>query len=566
MPDPMSRLPFARLPYKRPNLDDLVAQGRRSRLILRIALSQHAAENAVLDFDAALTGFKTMAAIAHIRHDQSLDDAFYMQEQAFFDETAAQVLAVERQFNQSLLKSRHAAHLGERFGSMLLIRAENSDRLVNAKVQSQIAEENRLASRYEADLAEPDVRLNGARLSLSQLGPYLQSPDRDVRRSAHLAVSDFFSRRGDRFDQTFDQLVKLRDSIARGLGFRRFTELGYRRMERFDYGREQVESFREAIERYIVPMTVEIRRLQRRRLGVDRLFHYDLPCLFPFGNPVCQVEPAKIAQTAERLFVDLFGQAPSFFTKLSDRGFLDLVARPNKTGGGYCETVHDAGLPFILMNASDTPQDVTTLMHESGHAYASMEAFEKARLSLCHSPSLDVCEIHSTALEYLSYPLMTPFFGEDAEDYTLMHMTESLLFLPYACQVDEYQHRIYDEPDLRVDQRHEIWRELERKYQPYLEYEDDEYFEGGRAWHKKAHIFVDPFYYIDYAIAQVSAMELWMIAQEDKDDAISRYTTLCRSGGTAPFGELLRSSNISSPFSTDTIKKIAYKASQFLEL
>lgn len=566
MATPMTRLPFGKLPYERASLDSLRAQARRSRLTLRIAVSQNAAENAILAFDKELSSFRTMATIARIRHDKAVDDPVFVKEQDFYDEAEAEVMQIERQVYQALLKCRHAGFLGERFGQMLIRRAENSDTLINSKVIGLIAEENKLASQYQSEMAEPAVAYEGSALSLAQIEPNLQNPDREVRQKAHAAVSEFFKTRSDRFDQIFDQLVKTRDSIARGLGMRRFTELGYRRMERFDYGRAEVESLRDSVFRYIVPLTVEIRRLQRRRLGLDRLYHYDLPCLFPQGNPVCRVEPAKLSATAERIFEDLLGQSPSFFRRLSERGFLDLLARPNKTGGGYCSTVLDAQLPFILMNASSTPQDITTLMHEAGHAFASIASFSEPRLSSCHQPSLDICEIHSTAMEFLTYPLMEPFFEADAEDYALMHMTESLLFLPYSCQVDEYQHRIYDDPSLTPAQRHEVWRSLEAKYQPSLEYEEDEYFFSGSAWHKKEHIFVSPFYYIDYCIAQIAAMELWTLSREDKDEAIQRYNRLCQAGGSAPFSELLRTAGLSSPFSPDTIKKIAYQACVFLEL
>lgn len=566
MPTQLSQLSFAKLPYLRPNLADLRSQARRSRLILRIASNQLAAEKAIQDFDNALASFRTMAVIARIRHDQALDNPTLKQEQTFFDEAEAEVLQIERQVYQALLKSRHAAHMGELFGMMLLRRAENSDSLINARVVNLIADENKLASTYQTEMAEPAIAYDGKLLSLAQIEPFLQSPVREIRRTAHVAISLFFKERSERFDQIFDQLVVTRDRIARGLGLRRFTDLGYRRMERMDYGRAEVEALRDSVVRYIVPLTVEIRRLQRRRLGIDRMYHYDLPCLFPQGNPVCLIEPEKLAQTADKLFADLFGQTPSFFHSLSERGFLDLLARPNKTGGGYCTTVYDARLPFILMNASSTPQDVTTLMHEAGHACASITSFTVPRLSCCHQPSLDICEIHSTAMEYLTYPFMDRFFGEDAEDYTLMHMTEGLLFLPYGCMVDEFQHRIYDEPSLTSAQRHQIWRSLEEKYQPYLEYEADEYFAAGCAWHKKEHIFAVPFYYIDYCIAQLASLEIWMLSREKKGEAIKRYESLCQAGGSAPFGELLRTAGLSSPFSADTIKRIAYQACAFLAL
>lgn len=566
MPGAMARLPFDALAYERPSLDTLLTAARRSRLMLRLAVSQNAAAHAVENFDSALAAWRSQAAIAQIRHDQAIDDPFYQKEQAFFDEAGAQVLAFEREINEAVSKSRHAASLTERFGPMLLKRAENSCSLVSADATGFIAEENRLASECLDILAEPAVIYDGQSLPLTQMEPFLQVPDREVRRSAHAAVSEFFARRADSLDQRFARLVQTRTSLARKLGFRSFTELGYKRMERFDYGRAEVETLRDAIVTYIVPLTVEIRRLQRRRLGVDHLYHYDLPCLTPAGNPACKVPPEQLARTAGRIFESLFGQSPSFLHTLERRRFLDLRARPGKAGGGYCQTILEARLPFIFMNASATHDDVTTLMHECGHAYASLASLSENRLAALHAPALDICEVHSTALEFLSYPYMNAFFGEEAEAYALLHMTQSLLFLPYACLVDEFQHAVYDDPGLSPAQRNALWRLLEQKYQPAVEYEDGEHFATGRAWHKKAHIFDAPFYYIDYAIAQLCALELWNQAVAKPKKAVENYTRLCKAGGTASFTDLLKTAGLSSPLTLDSIKKLAYQTSRFLDL
>lgn len=566
MPSAMARQPFESIPYERPNLESLLTAARRSRLMLRLAVNQNGAARAIEDFDTALATWRSAAAVAQIRHDQAIDDPFYQQEHAFFDEAGAQVLGFEREIYEAVSKSRHGATLTERFGPMLMQRAENSRLLVSSEVTGLIAEENRLASESLDLLSEAAVLYDGQSLTLDQMAPWLQNPDRDVRREAHAAVSAFFAWRADNLDLRFDHLVQTRTSIARKLGFTSFTELGYRRMERFDYGRAEVESLREAIVHYIVPLTVEIRRLQRRRLGLDHLYHYDLPCLTSQGNPTVKVAPELLARTAGKLFEGMFEQSPSFLHNLERRHFLDLQARSGKSGGGYCQTILDARLPFIFMNASGTYDDISTLMHECGHAYASVASLCERKLSSLHQPALDICELHATALEFLTYPGMDAFFGDEAETYTLLHMTQSLLFLPYACLVDEFQHRVYDEPDLTMDERNAIWRELEQKYQPTVDYETDEHFASGRAWHQKEHIFTSPFYYIDYAIAELCALELWIQSRAKPKQAIENYIRLCKAGGSSTFSDLLQSAKLKSPFALDSIKTIAYQTSAFLDL
>lgn len=566
MSNEIKRLSFSEIPYERPVLEDLLTVTRRSRLMLRLAINPTGAARALEDFDAALAEWRSLAAIVQIRHDQAIGDPFYLKEQAFFDENNAQVQNLERDIYDALSKNRHGAALSERYGSMLMQRAQQARHLTSPEVTGLIAEENRLASECMNLKSEAEVDFNGRFLNLEQMEPYLQDPDREIRRGAHAAVSSFYAARAESFDELFDRLVHTRTEIAQKLGFPSFTELGYLRMERFDYGRAEVEAFRELIVSYIVPVATEIRRLQRRRLGVERLYHYDLPCLAPQGNPVNKVAPAQLAQTAGKVFRLLFDKSPSFLYSLDRRRFMDLEARPGKAGGGYCETIHSAELPFIFMNASSTHEDVTTLMHECGHAYASIASLSERRLTVLHQPSLDICELHSTAMEYLTYPYMDQFFGEEAEAYTLLHMSQSLLFLPYACLVDEFQHHVYDQPELSPEARNELWRELERKYQPELEYREDEHFASGRAWQKKEHIFAAPFYYIDYALAQIGALQFWIQARRKPKKVLEKYSALCAAGGELTFNELLELAGLESPFKPAAFKRVAYQASSFLDL
>ena len=170
-------------------------------------------------------------------------------------------------------------------------------------------------------------------------------------------------------------------------------------------------------------------------------------------------------------------------------------------------------------------------------------------------------------MEFMSYPFMEMFYGEKAEQYRELHMTQALLFLPYGCMVDEYQHIVYDDPDMTPEQRHQVWKDLEKKYQPFNNYGDQMPFhEMGGAWMKKDHIFTTPFYYIDYCLSQICALELWDESRVDMKSALAKYNDLCSMGGSDTFLSLLKSARLESPFNTDVIKRLAYSTAEFLNL
>ena len=219
------------------------------------------------------------------------------------------------------------------------------------------------------------------------------------------------------------------------------------------------------------------------------------------------------------------------------------------------------------MNGNGTADDVATIIHEGGHAYAAIRSADSSPFVECQSPTLETCEIHSTAMEYMSYPYMDIFYKDNADLYRQLHMTQGILFLPYGCMVDEFQHLVYDNPDMGIDDRHKAWRYLEEKYQPFINYDDKLPFHKiGGAWQKKDHIFTTPFYYIDYCLSQICALELWQESTLDMKSALHKYNELCVAGGNDTFLNLIKNAGIDSPFETDTIKKIAYSCSKFLEL
>ena len=559
---------FRDLKYTRPDLDKFTEIIKNARLRLMTAKTIEAADEALGEYEIAISSFDTQYALCQILHDLDTSNEFYNDEIEFFDEASARVQELSSALLSGLLTSPCAESLKAKYGPMIFRKAKNQKEIISSEIIDDLTEESRLENEYSQKQSEAEIPFKKKNLNLSLIQPYLQSTDRNVRRESHIALDRYYMSRKETYDKIYDDLVNVRTAAAQKLGYNNFTELGYKRMERYDYSREDVAAFRDNIKKYIVPLTQQIRKLQQERLGVDRLMFHDLPCLFAEGNPTPVVSKDTYEEAAGQFFRTMFGATPSFFDVLSEHGYTDLLSRPVKSTGGYCMYLEDYCIPFIFMNGNGTFDDVATVVHEGGHAYAALQGAESSPFVECLSPTLETCEIHSTSMEYMSYPFMDIFYGKQAEQYCELHMTDGLLFLPYGCMVDEFQHIIYDNPHMTPDERHEIWKMLEQTYQPFINYDENDtpFHALGGAWMKKDHIFTTPFYYIDYCLSQICALELWDESRTEIKEALEKYNTLCQLGGSDTFLNLIKRSGLESPFKLDVIKRLAFKCASFLNL
>ena len=567
MSDDQMKMPkFSEIEYKRPSVEQFRECAMSTRLKLMAARDADVVESSIMTFQREMSAFDTAFTICMIRHDLDTADPFWNEEMDFFDENYPVISDLSAGVYTALLHSEIRDELEERFGAMIFRKTQNQRDIVSSEVLEDLAEESSLENDYSQILSEADIVFKGRHQTLSTMTPYLESTDREVRKKAHKAVSDYYAGQKEKFDEIYDNMVRIRTTIARKLGFSDFVELGYKRVERYDYDPQKVKEFRDNVVKYIVPITSEIRRLQKKRLDLDKLYYYDLPCLFVNGNPKPNIPMEEYFSVGSEMFGKMFDKRPSFFQVLGEHDFMDLFSRQNKATGGYCASLLDYGIPYILMNANHTADDIATMVHESGHAYAALRSIDSSQFIECLSPTLEACEIHSTAMEYMTYPYMEMFFGEQADSYRQQHMTLAILFLPYGCLVDEFQHVVYSNPDMTPQERHAAWRELEKKYQPDIDYDGDPFFEPGGAWMKKEHIFTSPFYYIDYCLAQVCALQIWSISRKNRKKAMTIYEHLCAAGGTKTLIDLVESAGLESPFSLDVMKKLAYQVCDYLDL
>jgi M3 family oligoendopeptidase len=326
-------------------------------------------------------------------------------------------------------------------------------------------------------------------------------------------------------------------------------------MERFDYGPEQAAAFRRQIREIVTPAVEKLRERQRKRLGLDRLFFYDETLLFPEGNPSPIGTTEELVEKAQAMYREMSPETGEFFDFMVKYRLFDLKTRPGKHMGGYMASIPAYKAPFIFSNFNGTSADVDVLTHEAGHAFQGYLSMRSIPVRMIQGSTAEVSEIHSMTMEHFTYPWMESFFGDKAEDYVTGHLVGSLAVLPYMASVDEFQHRVYEKPDMDAIDRRRTWREIEKAYMPWRDYDGEPFLEEGGFWMQKQHIFLYPFYYIDYALAQMGASYLYGLSRTDPEKAWKDYLTLLKAGGTKSYFELLSLAGIPNPFEEGNVEK-----------
>ena len=506
----------------------------------------------------------TMITLVSIRHSINTADDFYDKENDYCDEISPLLYGFTTDFYEALVTSKFRKELEDKYGKFLFDQAECSLKTFNEEVIPQLQEENKLSSKYDKLIASAKIPFDGEERTLSQMAPYTQSKDRNIRKDAAKKVAEFFSAHKNDFDEIYDKLVKVRTEIAHKLGFKNYVELAYARLRRLDYNAQDVAGYRKQVLENIVPLHSELRERQAKRLGIDKLKFYDEPIKFNSGNADPHGDPEWILNHGKTMYRELSKETDEFFTFMTENNLLDLLSKKGKNSGGYCTYIPDYKSPFIFANFNGTAHDVDVLTHEAGHAFQVYESREYEVPEYVW-PSYEACEIHSMSMEFLTWPWMGLYFENDEDKYKFIHLSEALLFIPYGVTVDEFQHWVYENPEATPEERRNKWLETEKKYLPTRDYGEIDELKEGIFWFRQGHIFGTPFYYIDYTLAQVCAFQFWIKSRENREKAWEEYLNLCRLGGSKPFFELMKAANLKNPFNEGTIASVIPKIREFLD-
>ena len=552
--------------YKYEHLDLEKIKGEFSELIGSFEKAENV-EGQIEAFDKIIklrNHIETMQTLVSIRHSIDTNDEFYDKENEYMDEISPILFGFTNDFYKALVNSKFKDKLIKKYGKLLFDLAENTLKVFSNEIIPDAQEENRLSSKYSKLIASAKIDFDGKELNLSQMVPYTQSKDRNVRIEAAKKVAQFFAENQEEFDNIYDSLVKVRTKMAQKMGYKNYVEFGYKQLSRLEYDAKMVEGYRKQVLENIVPLHTELRKRQEKRLGVEKLRFYDEAIKFNSGNADPHGSPEWILSHGKTMYKELSKETDEFFTFMTENNLLDLLSKKGKMSGGYCTYIPEHKAPFIFANFNGTAHDIDVLTHEAGHAF---QVYQSRNFDVPEYlwPTYEACEIHSMSMEFLTWPWMNLFFENDTDKYKFIHLSEALLFIPYGVTVDEFQHWVYENPEVTPQERREKWLEIEKKYLPTRDYGEVNELKNGIFWFRQGHIFSSPFYYIDYTLAQVCAFQFWIKSREDREKAWQDYLNLCKLGGSKSFFQLMKSANLKNPFEEGTLAAVIPKIKEYLD-
>ena len=557
---------FNEMTYTRPDIDALLARCRELAAKAAAAPDGDALVRLYYEQSEAFAEYNTAANLANIHYTCDTRDAYWKAEQDFFDANGPAVTNASVEISRAFLANPHVDVLTAKFGTTCVAGMKNAvlgmdDRTV--ELQQQF---NALVSRYQQIYGGALVELDGKQLTIPQLGPYKEDLDPAVRRAAYEAEAGYFDAHRAELDELYGEIVKNLNAQARVMGYHDYSELSYVRMNRIGYGPEEIRKFRDQVANDVVPQLQKVMAMRAKRTGIARPTFTDLPIMFKDGNPKPIPGYKARMDAARTMYHELSPETAEFIDFMQDNELFDVESRPGKMSGGYMTSLPSYKAPFIFANWNNTSGDVDVLTHECGHAFEGYVAERDPAIPAdLECPGMESAEIHSMAMEFLTAPWHHLLFGRDTDKYALLHAEDSFVFLAYGCEVDEFQHIMYQNPDLTPDERNAEWLKLEKKYRPWIDFDNLPFYGRGAGWQRQLHIYECPFYYIDYCLSTMAALQFFLLSLTDHKDAWARYLRLVRRAGMASYTELLETAGLKVPFEEGSIKGIAQQMTDWLE-
>lgn len=552
--------------YERPDYDLIANKTKEYASKIEDSNSIDEVIKLIDEFNVLMGHYDTMCVIASIRNSIDTNDKFYEEEQDVYSEKAPIVENAYNIMEKVLVNHKLRKELEKHYGSHWFKTMEVSLKAFDEKIMDDLVIENKLCIKYTKLLASCKIEYDGKVNNLSQLGKYTESLDGKVRKEAYELINQFLFTHQSELDDIYDDLVKVRTKMAQKMGYKNFIELGYARMGRTDYDEKMVSNYRKQVLDDLVPLDLEIFKRQEKRTGIVNPKFYDLSLKFNDGNPKPIGDAKTLVEKAHKMYSEMSNETKEFFEFMMEHDLMDLESKTGKAGGGYCTYIFDYKSPFIFSNFNGTSGDVDVLTHEAGHAFMAYLASKTLKNPNLLWPTSEACEIHSMSMELFAYPWMESFFGSKANDYIISHTEDALIFIPYGVCVDHFQHLVYENYDCSKEERRNMWKKLEKMYTPWRNMEGLDAFATGGFWQRQHHIYESPFYYIDYTLAQVCALEFYLNSLDDKDKSWSNYLKLCKLGGTKSFLELLNSVDLVSPFEDGCLKNVTSKVKKVIKL
>lgn len=562
----MEEFKFEELEYVRPDFEGAKKVWEKATEQIKSAKSYAEVKEAMKSVEEMECHLQTLVTICNIRNTLDTTDEFYEKEIEYIQNTYPTIVETGTEYNKAILESSFKKDIEAEYGKEVLVSMQREVDSFNPALVPFMQKEGELTTRYQKMMATAQIPFRGETYNLYGIEKFFEHPDRQTRKEAFKAYSDFYHGNEAELEEIFAELITVRNEMGKALGDENFIPLGYKQQGRSDYGQEEVASFREQVRKEIVPLCEKLYKAQAKRIGVDEIKAYDEKFVFPDGNAEPAGDDDYMIEQARKMYHDMSPETGEFIDFMIDHHLMDLKNKANKASTGYMTYLQDYKAPYVFSCFNHTIFDMQVLSHELGHAFAGYQAMRHQPIMAYYSESTDIAEIHSMSMEQFAYPYAEQFFGKDADKYRFAHLQEAITFVPFGVAVDEFQHIVYAHPELTPKERTYEWHKLEEKYMPWRKYEDDEFMERGGYWYHKLHIFLYPFYYINYTLTTMGAMEFKKRYEEDKEQAWKDYLNLCNAGGSKSYLELLKVANLSVPFEEGSVAKaISYAKKILLE-
>lgn len=556
---------FKDMPYTR--VDKEEARKIFKSIIEEAKSAQSAEEQFAIHkkYYAIMDKIDSQKTLAIVRYYVDTTDEFYEKETEYYDEFIPEVDGLSVEYQKVLFDSPYRKEMEAIIGPVAFKNMEISFKAFDDKLIPLMQEENALVTKYDKLIASAKIEWEGDILNLSLMRPFLTNQDREVRKKAWEKYSVYFEENEKELDRIYDELVKNRTTQAKVMGYENYVELGYYKMNRNCYSKTEVETFRNQVKKTWVPFVAKLNEKRKQRLGLDQLSFIDEGVYFLNGNPKPTGNPEEIMAAGQKMYSELSEETKEFFDFMIENELFDVLGRKNKKAGGFMTYIREHRSPFIFANFCGTSSDVDVITHECGHAFQGYISGQDP-IQEHADITMETAEVHSMSMEYFTEGWMDLFFGERSQDYLRMHLEDAAAFIPYGCMVDEFQHIVYEHPEMTPQERKKTWSQLEKEYKPHLDYGDNKYFGEGGFWQKQGHIYGTPFYYIDYCIAQSCAFQYKTWMDDDFKAAWDSYVKLCNLSASNFFTNMITEVGLKSPFEDGCIKSLVEKLEQQLKM
>lgn len=417
-------------------------------------------------------------------------------------------------------------------------------------------EEARLGQQYQKLSGALTVQFRGEEKTLVQMSRFQEDPDRSVRNETWELVARRRMQEAEKFEDIFDQLLKLREQIARNAGFSNYRDYAFRARGRFDYTAGNCREFHESIEQEVMPAVRDLHSERCEKLGLNKLRPWDLAVDSQNRQPLQPfTEVSRLVEGSVQIFREIDPELGRQFAEMDRQHLLDLDNRKGKAPGGYQSTLSEARLPFIFMNAVGLQRDVETMLHEAGHAFHALAARNEDLYAYRNAP-IEFCEVASMSMELLGSEHLEKFYETaEARRARRDHLEGIVHIFPWIATVDAFQHWIYTNPGHTREQRRAAWLDLMDRFGGDVDWSG---FEKIRVnlWHRQLHIFLYPFYYIEYGIAQLGALQVWANSRQNHQRALIRYRDALSLGGSVPLPQLFSAAGCSFDFGRSTVRPL----------